>query len=137
MPELAEIGGHVLCYAEFARLVAKNLISAESKRRTRLNTTLAGIISAIALSAGMGKGICNHFEIGAFVNANILAATTANLFIDHDRLLEHTRNPGLVASQDRSGTDLIILPEFLFTGGTFYRQHYSSYLPVPSNLDTS
>ena len=74
--------------------------------------------STVSLGAGTGKGLADHFNKCTFVYTYIFAAAALNLPVPHGGIGVFLRNPRLVAAQDFSRTDLVILPKLLFAGRT-------------------
>ena len=74
--------------------------------------------STVSLGAGTGKGLADHFYKCPFVYTYIFAAAALNLPVPHGGKCVFLCNPRLVAAQDFSRTDLVILPKFFFAGCT-------------------
>ena len=81
-----------------------------------------GCLLSFSLSAGVGKGLTNHFEISSLVNPYVFAAITLYLVILGCKGI-FFGNSCFVAPQNFPGADLVILPQFVFTGSTAKDQH--------------
>ena len=73
--------------------------------------------STVSFGAGIGKGLADHFDKGSLVYANVFAATALYLLIPGCKVIFFDYSC-LMTAQNLTRTDLVIFPEFIFTGST-------------------
>ena len=73
--------------------------------------------SNVSLGAGTGKGLADHFDKRSLIYPDFFATGTLYLLIPGCKAI-FFGNPCLMTTQNLARADLVIFPEFIFTGGT-------------------
>lgn len=77
---------------------------------------------SIPLCPLVGKGLGNHFIERTLIDTDILATGALDFMFVYLGIID-LFDAGFMAAKHCAGTDLIISPEFFFTGSTVNCQH--------------